>query len=125
MRHRKKGRKFKRSKKQEIAMFRSLSSSLIEKEKITTTEAKAKELRGFTEKAITRAKEDNLPNRRLLLKNFSNQIVEKLFKELGSRYKDRKGGYTRIIKTSMRKVRDASALVILEFVKDSKTINKE
>jgi len=116
MRHRKKGRKFKRSKKQDIAMFRSLSSSLIEKEKITTTEAKAKELRGFTEKAITRAKEDNLPNRRLLLKNFSNQIVEKLFKELGSRYKDRKGGYTRVIKLNPRRG-DAAKMAIIELVK--------
>ncbi len=81
MRHRKKGRKFKKSKEQKIAMFRSLSSSLIEKEKITTTEAKAKELRGFTEKAITRAKEDNLSNRRLLLKNFSNQHIYEFHQE--------------------------------------------
>ncbi len=116
MRHKKKGRKFKRSKEQEIAMFRSLSSSLIEKEKITTTEAKAKELRGFTEKAITRAKEDSLSNRRLLLKNFSNKIVKKLLKELGPKYKNRKGGYTRIIKINPRQG-DAAKMAIIELVK--------
>jgi len=116
MRHRKKGRKFTRSKDQQKALLRSLSSSLILKEKITTSEAKAKELRSFVEKFITRAKKDNLTNRRLLAKHFSKKVVDKLFKELGSRYKDRAGGYTRIIKVNSRKS-DGAKMAVIELIK--------
>ncbi len=116
MRHKKRGRKFSISKDQRKALFRNLSSSLILKEKITTTEAKAKELRPFVEKFITRAKKNNLACQRLLLKNFSNKTVEKLLKELGPRYKNRPGGYIRIIKINPRKS-DGAKMAVIELIK--------
>jgi len=116
MRHKKKGRKFTKSKDQERALLRSLASSLIFKEKITITEAKAKEVRPFLEKLITRAKKDTVANRRLLAKDFSNKIIKKLFKEIGPRYKSRPGGYTRITKVSPRK-QDAAKMAVIELVK--------
>jgi len=115
MRHRKRGRKFTRSKDQRRALFCSLASSLILAEKITTTEAKAKELKSFVEKIITRAKKDTLANRRLLAKDFSKKIIKKLFTELGPRYKNRKGGYTRIIKINPRKS-DGAKMTVIELV---------
>lgn len=116
MRHKKKGRKFTKSKDQRRALFRSLSSSLILEEKITTTEAKAKELRSFVEKSITRAKKDTVANRRLLVKDFSNKVIKKMFQELGSRYKSRPGGYTRITKISPRKS-DGAKMAVIELIK--------
>lgn len=116
MRHKKRGRKFTKSKDQQKALLRSLASSLVIKEKITTTEAKSKELRSLVEKSITRAKKVNLANQRLLLRYFSNQVVKKLFKELGTRYKDRSGGYVRITKISPRK-NDRAKMVIIELIK--------
>lgn len=116
MRHRKKGRKFTKSKDQQKALLRNLASSLIIKEKITTTEAKSKELRSLVEKSITRAKKANLANQRLLLKCFSNQVVKKLFKELGTRYKDHSGGYTRITKIGSKKSNGAK-MATIELIK--------
>ena len=116
MRHKKKGRKFTKSKDQRRALFRSLSSSLILKERITTTEAKAKELKSFVEKSITRAKKDTIANRRLLNKDFSNKVIKKMFQELGSRYKSRAGGYTRITKISPRKS-DGARMAVIELIK--------
>jgi large subunit ribosomal protein L17 len=116
MRHKKKGRKFTKSKDQRRALLRSLSSSLILEEKITTTEAKAKELRSFVEKFITRAKKDTVANRRLLVKDFSNKVIKKMFQELGSRYKSRAGGYTRITKISPRKS-DGARMAVIELIK--------
>jgi len=89
---------------------------VILKEKIATTEAKAKKLRPFLEKTISRARKDTLANRRLLLKDFSKKIVDKLIKELGPRYKDRPGGYSRIIKISPRKT-DSAKMAIIELLK--------
>jgi len=119
MRHRKKGRKFTRSKNQEKALLNSLASALIIKEKIITTEAKAKGVRPFIEKLITRAKKDNLANRRFLAKNFSKEVIKKLFKELGLRYKNRPGGYIRITKINSRK-EDAAKMAVLELIKEIK-----
>ncbi len=116
MRHQKKGRKFTRSKDQKKALLRSLSSALIMSEKIVTTEAKAKELRPYIEKRITRAKKDTIANRRLLAKDFSDKAVKKLFKELGPRYSKRHGGYTRIVKMGPRKT-DSAKISLIEFVK--------
>ncbi|RLF36174.1 MAG: 50S ribosomal protein L17 [Thermoplasmata archaeon] len=115
MRHKKKSRRFTKSKNQEKAMFKALATSLILNEKIITTEAKAKELRSFIEKTITRAKKDTLANRRLLAKIFSKKIIKKLFEEIGPRYKDRPGGYTRIIKLNPRPS-DGAKMAIIEFV---------
>lgn len=116
MRHRKKKLKLIKSKDQRRALLRSLASSLILKEKITTTEGKAKKLRSFLEKSISRARKDTLTNRRILLKDFSLQVVNKLVKELGPRYKDRPGGYSRIIKINPRKT-DSAKMAIIELVK--------
>ncbi len=116
MRHKKRGRKFTKSKNQQKALIFSLISALILKEKIITTEAKAKELRSFVEKIITRAKEDNTANRRLLNKSLHPKIVKKLFQELGSRYKNWTGGYTKITKIIPRKS-DGAKMAVIELIK--------
>ena len=116
MRKRKKGRRLSRKGGQRKALLRTLASSLILREKIETTEAKAKELSFFIEKQITKAKIGNLSSRRLLAKNFSPELVKKLFVEIAPRYKEKKGGYTRIIKLGPRKS-DGAKMVIIELVK--------
>jgi large subunit ribosomal protein L17 len=90
-------------------------NSLIMHGKIETTEAKAKEIRPKIEKLITKAKADNLANKRLLRARLRKETFQKLIKELRPRYKERKGGYTRIIKLSPRKG-DRSRRAIIEFV---------
>lgn len=94
----------------------SLAFSLFLKEKIKTTETKAKEVSAFAEKQISRARADNLASRRLLAKIFSPEIVKKLIEEIAPRYKERKGGYTRIIKLGPRKS-DGARMAIIELVK--------
>lgn len=116
MRHQKKGRKFGREKNVRKALMRSLANNLIAKGKIKTTEAKAKELRPYIEKMVTKAKTDSVSSRRLLSEKLgSNKKVEKLVTEIGPRFKDRNGGYTRITKLPAR-VSDASSMAIIEFV---------
>ncbi len=115
MRHLKKGRKFGRIRKVRRGLIRSLLNNLIEREKITTTEAKAKEIRPLVEKMITRAKKDTIANRRIVAKTFPANLVKKIFTEIASRYNERKGGYTRIIKLGKRRG-DASSMAIIEFV---------
>jgi len=110
------GRIFSRPKSQRKALLRSLSSQLFLKEKIRTTEAKAKELRSFAEKCITKSKKGDLSARRMLLKDFSKEIVKKLVDEIGPRYKSRAGGYTRIIKLGPRQS-DGAKMAIIELVK--------
>ncbi len=110
-----KGRKLSREKDQRKALLRSLARSLFLHERIKTTEAKAKEVRVLAEKSITKAKKGDLHSRRLLLKNFSEKIVEKLIKDIAPKYKERKGGYTRIIKLGPRKS-DTSKMVFIELV---------
>jgi large subunit ribosomal protein L17 len=116
MRHLKKRNKITKTKNQRNAIYRLMVSSLILKERITTTEAKAKKIRSFLEKNISRAKQNTLANRRFLLRDFSSKTVDKLFKELGVRYKERAGGYSRIIKTDSRK-NDSAKMVIIELIK--------
>ncbi|MBU2544870.1 50S ribosomal protein L17 [Patescibacteria group bacterium] len=111
----KQGRKFGRTKSQRKALLVSLSRSLFLHSKITTTEAKAKELSMFAEKMITRSREDSLASRRILAKYFSETMVKKLVTEIGPRYKERKGGYTRIIKKGPRKS-DSAKMAIIELV---------
>lgn len=116
MRHRKRGRQLGRNTKHRRALFRNLVTSLLEHERIETTEAKAKEVRGFTDRMITLGKQGDLPARRRALSFLrSKAVVSKLFGEVASRFHDRKGGYTRMIKTR-RRVGDAAELVALELV---------
>lgn len=116
MRKLKKGRKFGRKRDQRRALLKSLLSSLILKEKIRTTEAKAKEIRSFLEKFITKAKKGNLYSKRLLLRYFSKKVTKKLVEEIAPRYKERKGGYSRIIKLGPRKS-DGAKMAIIELIK--------
>ncbi|GAI23595.1 unnamed protein product [marine sediment metagenome] len=116
MRKRKQGRKLSRKRDQRQALLKAEISALLSREKIKTTEAKAKEVSEISEKFITRAKKGDLSSRRLLAKFFSPEIVIKLFKEIGPRYKERKGGYTRIIKLGPRKS-DGAKIAIIELVK--------
>jgi large subunit ribosomal protein L17 len=115
MKKRKKGRKLNRETDQRKALLRSLSRELFLRERIQTTEAKAKECSGFAEKQITKAKIDNITTRRALSKNFDPKIVEKLIKEIAPKYKKRPGGYTRIIKMGVRQS-DGAKIAIIELV---------
>ncbi|MCF7835845.1 MAG: 50S ribosomal protein L17 [Candidatus Marinimicrobia bacterium] len=115
MKHQSKGRKLGRKKEQRIALLKSLSNSLIKHGKIKTTEAKAKELRPHIEKLITRSKEGTLANRRILTNHFSDNLVKKMIDEIGPKYKERNGGYTRITKLGPRLI-DGSPMAIIELV---------
>ena len=104
MRHRKVGRQLRRTSEQKLALMKSLAKALIERGAIKTTEAKAKELRPFVEKLITKAKTGTLHNRRLAGAKVPHRATaDKLFQEIGPRFATRKGGYTRILKTGHRK----------------------
>ena len=116
MRHRVGGRKLQRTSAHRIALFRNMSAALIKHEQITTTLAKAKELRPYIEKLITLAKKGGLSNRRLAHSRLLDdaQLV-KLFDVLAGRYAGRNGGYTRVIKAGIR-ASDASPMAVIEFV---------
>jgi large subunit ribosomal protein L17 len=100
MRHSHKGRSFNRSHDQREALFRGLVKSLVIHERISTTEAKAKELRPIIEKLVTAARKDTVAARRLVAARVGNddEIVKKLFSSIAPRYAERPGGYTRITK---------------------------
>ena len=116
MRHRVKGRKLSRTAAHRKATMRALSMALIREHRISTTVAKAKELRGFIEPLITRAKEDSHHNRKQVFSSLQNKdAVTKLFTEIGPKVGDRPGGYTRVIKTGYRQG-DAAEMAIIELV---------
>ena len=116
MRHRKRGRKLDRNTKHRKALFRNLVTSLLEHERIETTEAKAKELRGLTDKVISLGKEGTLHARRRAVQVLRTKtVVSKLFNDVAGRYQNRQGGYTRIIKTR-RRPGDAAEMVAIELV---------
>jgi large subunit ribosomal protein L17 len=116
VRHREKGRQLGRNTKHRRALYRSLVTSLLEHERIETTEAKAKEIRGFTDRMITLGKEGDLPARRRALSFLrSKAVVSKLFSDVAGRFRERNGGYTRIIKTR-RRIGDAAEMVAIELV---------
>lgn len=103
MRHRVTGRKLDRNTNQRKALFRSLANSLILHEKVVTTEAKAKSVRPLVEKLITRAKEDSIHNRRLLIKELVHEnSVKKMLEVIGPKFKERNGGYTKLVKIGSR-----------------------
>ena len=116
MRHRKSGRKFNRTSAHRQAMLRNMAVSLFEHEAIKTTLPKAKELRRVAEPLITLAKTDSVANRRLAISRpRSKEMVGKLFDELGPRYKDRPGGYMRILKMGFR-TGDNATMAYVELV---------
>lgn len=116
MRHRVGGRKLQRTSAHRAALFRNMAAALIKHEQITTTLAKAKELRPYTEKLITLAKKGGLSNRRLAHARLldDTQLV-KLFDVLAERYAGRSGGYCRVVKAGIRQS-DAAPMAIIEFV---------
>lgn len=131
MRHRVAGRKLNRTSEHRLAMRRNMVSSLFEHETISTTIQKAKEVKPFAEKLITLAKKGSLQHRRRAISLLGNRaiyaeedgqmvkkgtVVGKLFSEIGPRYLDRAGGYTRIIQMPLRRLGDNGQLVILQLV---------
>lgn len=135
MRHRVAGRKLSRSCQHRLAMRRNLAASLFEHETISTTLQKAKDVRPFAERLITLARKGTLAARRRAISLLGNRdvvdlqegepirsgtVVGKLFSDLGPRYLDRPGGYTRIIKLSKRRLGDNGQVVLLQLVGQSK-----
>ena len=116
MRHRKSGRKLGRNSSHRKAMFRNMAASLLRHEQIKTTLPKAKELRRVVEPLITLGKEDGVANRRLAFDRLRDkEAVGKLFSEIGPRFKERPGGYLRILKTGPRPG-DAAPMAIVQLV---------
>jgi len=116
MRHRKSGRKLGRNSSHRKAMFRNMAASLFRHETIKTTVPKAKELRRVAEPLITLAKEDGVANRRLAFARLRDkEVVGKLFKDLGPRFKERPGGYIRILKLGPR-AGDAAPMALVMLV---------
>ncbi|MDO9214362.1 MAG: 50S ribosomal protein L17 [Methylococcales bacterium] len=116
MRHRKSGRKFNMNSSHRKALFSNMASSLFKHELIRTTLPKAKELRSFAEPLITLSKEDNVAKRRLAFARLRDrEVVTKLFNELGPRYKNRAGGYLRIMKCGF-KTGDNAPMAYVELV---------
>lgn len=140
MRHRLSGRRLSRTSEHRLAMRRNLVASLFEHETVSTTVEKAKEVRAFAEKLITLAKKGTLSARRRAIAMLGNRdivsyedgkavrkgtIIGKLFSELGPRYLDRPGGYTRIINLSLRRLGDNGRLVLLQLVGEGEPAKKE
>ncbi len=122
MRHRKEGRKFGREAGHRKALLRNLVKSLVISERITTTEAKAKEMRSLAERVITYGKKGEIHHRRLAFKVLGDRsLVKKVFDEIAPRYAGVAGGYTRIIKAGFRKG-DAAPMVIIEFVEEKEKV---
>jgi len=115
MRHMNQGRKLNRTSAHRKALFRNLVLALLKHERIKTTDAKAKELRHFADRMVTLGKRGDLAARRLAF-NFmqSRDAVKKLFDEIAPRFKERNGGYTRVVKFGFRRG-DAASLSIIEF----------
>lgn len=119
MRHHNANRKFGRERNQRRALLRSLAIALFKNEKIETTEAKAKEVRKYAEKIITKAKKNDLATKRLLISKLGSGgafVLDNIF-ALAAKYADRPGGYTRIIKKGERIGSDGAPMAIIEFIK--------
>src|SRR3989338_5562712 len=118
MRHHNTKRKFGRTKNQRNALMNSLALNLIVREKIQTTEPKAKELRPFIEKLVTTAKKNNVATHKSITARLVNRTkeVKKLFDVIAPKYADRSGGYTRVLKLGARKS-DGAKMAIIEFIK--------
>ena len=140
MRHRVAGHRLSRTSEHRLAMRRNLVAQLFQHETISTTPEKAKEVKPFAEKLITLAKKGTLSARRQVIALLGNRdiislengkavrkgtIIGKLFSELGPRYLDRPGGYTRIIRLALRRLGDNSRLVLLQLVGADEGVKKE
>ncbi|MHC4665696.1 MAG: 50S ribosomal protein L17 [Planctomycetota bacterium] len=140
MRHRVAGRRLSRTSEHRLAMRRNLATSLFEHETISTTIDKAKEVKAFAERLITLAKKGTLSARRRAIAMLGDRdivsyedgkavkkgtIIGKLFSELGPRYVDRPGGYTRIIRLSLRRLGDNGQLVLLQLVGEGETSKRQ
>jgi large subunit ribosomal protein L17 len=117
MAHRIDGRKLGRKMGPRLALYRNLTVSVLRYEKVQTTEAKAKEVRGYVERAITLAKRGDLTARRAILADFPNEplVVNKLFDEIAPKYADRTSGYTRLVRVGQR-LGDAAEIVQIELI---------
>jgi len=111
-----KNRKFGRKKNQRRALYKALATALVENGKIKTTAAKAKSLSQFTDKLITQAKKGDLASRKLVGYNLGSKAAKKLMSEIGPKFKDKKGGYTKVLRLG-RRVSDGAEMAIIEFVK--------
>lgn len=117
MRHNVDGRKFGRNTSNRLAMFRNMANSVIEKEQILTTVQKAKEIRRVVDRLITLGKSGSPASRRLAFdRTRDNAVVAKLFGTLAERYKNRAGGYTRVLKLADRRWGDAAEMAMIELV---------
>ncbi|WP_406697842.1 50S ribosomal protein L17 [Singulisphaera sp. Ch08] len=127
MRHRKAGRKFKRSPSHRRMLLRNLATALLEHGRIETTLAKAKEMQPFTEKLITLAKDGwNLNDfRRVLAVVTKKEVAFSLFKEIGPRFKDRTGGYTRIFKLAKVRQGDAAPMAVISLLGENEQIKAQ
>lgn len=140
MRHKVAGRRLSRTSEHRLAMRRNLVASLFEHETISTTMEKAKEVKAFAEKLITLAKKGTLPARRRAIAMLGNRdivahedrkvvkkgtVIGKLFSELGPRYLDRPGGYTRIIRLSLKRLGDNGQVVLLQLLGEDEPARKE
>lgn len=124
MRHRKSGRKLGRTWEHRKAMMKNMALSLVEHERIKTTEAKAKELRILADKLVTMALEDTLHARRQAFAILgSHQSVKKLFDVIGPRFKEVPGGYTRVVKFTQPRVGDCAPMALIEFTRLDESSN--
>ncbi len=125
MRHRVRGRKLNRTYSHLQAMMRNLATSVLDKERLTTTEKRAKECRPLVERLVSLAKKGGLANyRRALGILREEKVAKKLFDEIGPRFKDRKGGYTRILRLSELRLGDRAQKVIFELVSSEQEAKK-
>ena len=125
MRHRKDHRKLGRSPSHRKAMLRNLVTSLLEEEQVRTTTAKAKEVRRVAERMITLGKRGTLHARRHALRTIrSKQVAAKVFEALSDRYRNREGGYTRVMKTG-RRVGDAAEMAIVQLIPESESASDD
>lgn len=119
MRHRKKGRQLSRSPSHKKATLRNMATNLFRHERIRTTQAKAKELRPYAERLITIARDDTVHARRKVARKIADrEVLGKLFDDIGPRFADRPGGYTRILKLGPRRS-DSAEMALIELVERS------
>jgi len=126
MRHRKKGRKLNRTWEHRKAMFKNMARSLVEHERIKTTLPKAKELRRLTDKLIRFGLENTVHARRKAFRILEDRtLVKKLFDQIAPRYKNRPGGFTRVVKLALPRKGDCAEMAIVEFVEDELKVREE